>query len=408
MSDSGVPEERVRKHIDESEDDEDRGDDGEGQGYAGGGDHTEPDYQAEGVVMDEHARKRHDLEVRMTQALKRQGRGSSRRSRRDEEDLEQMLDDKILRLKDEMSLAAQRDMETIERRINDDEEEEEDEEEDHEEEADEDGQKKSDGKSTHKHNKKKEYQPAMEKVKLLPKVAAALNKVSLADTILDNNLLQAVKFWLEPLPDGSLPSFEIQKTLIHAIAQLPIKTEHLKESGLGKVMIFYTKSSRVEPSLKRLSDKIVAEWTRPIIGASDNYRDKSIMKIDFDVQKYKEKSTQELKKNLAKEKSARLAIANGGADISGSVTKSSKKSKRGSTKDGKKRSSLYDPGQQRKNRTVIPQQTTTDYKYAPVSNIENLKDHQLSFKTSGVGSSLSNSELYKRINSRLGNTKKRR
>lgn len=140
---------------------------------------------------------RQELEEKLDRILKKP---KVRRTRRDEDDLEQYLDEKILRLKDEMNIAAQLDIDTLNKRI-------------------ETGDTSL---------------IAMQKVKLLPKVVSVLSKANLADTILDNNLLQSVRIWLEPLPDGSLPSFEIQKSLFAALNDLPVKTEHLKESGLGE------------------------------------------------------------------------------------------------------------------------------------------------------------------------------
>lgn len=126
--------------------------------------------------------------------------------------------------------------------------------------------------------------PAMSKLKLLPDVKTVLRKGSLADTILDNNLLEAVRIWLEPLPDASLPAYEIQKELFAAMDRLPIKTIHLRESGLGKVVIFYQRSKRPQLSIKRTVDKLVGDWTRPIMGRSDNYRDKIIATRSYRVQ----------------------------------------------------------------------------------------------------------------------------
>lgn len=54
----------------------------------------------------------------------------------------------------------------------------------------------------------------------------------LGDQFLDNHLLEGIKAWLEPLPDGSLPSLDIQKVLIKALTGLPIRTQHLRESGV--------------------------------------------------------------------------------------------------------------------------------------------------------------------------------
>lgn len=291
--------------------------------------------------LDQSSRRRQELEDRLDRLLKKP---KSRRSKRDEDDLEQFLDERILRLKDEMNIAAQRDIETLNRRLEGED----------------------------------ETAVAMEKVKLLPKVVSTLSKAHLADTILDNNLLQSVRIWLEPLPDGSLPSFEIQKSLFAALETLPIKTEHLKESGLGKVVIFYTKSKRVEPRLARLADRMVAEWTRPIIGASDNYRDKRVLKLDFDVEQHRKKSMLDSAK--------------------------SKKSKKRRDEDDTSGKSAYELAAARRNRAAAPSQATTDYKYAPVSNLNSAPTNA---RISGVGSSLNNSETFKRLNSRLTKKAKR-
>ncbi|CAI4784291.1 CNT_collapsed_G0059080.mRNA.1.CDS.1 [Saccharomyces cerevisiae] len=282
---------------------------------------------------------RQELEEKLDRILKKP---KVRRTRRDEDDLEQYLDEKILRLKDEMNIAAQLDIDTLNKRI-------------------ETGDTSL---------------IAMQKVKLLPKVVSVLSKANLADTILDNNLLQSVRIWLEPLPDGSLPSFEIQKSLFAALNDLPVKTEHLKESGLGRVVIFYTKSKRVEAQLARLAEKLIAEWTRPIIGASDNYRDKRIMQLEFDSEKLRKKSVMDSAKNRKK------------------------KSKSGEdpTSRGSSVQTLYEQAAARRNRAAAPAQTTTDYKYAPVSNLSAVPTNA---RAVGVGSTLNNSEMYKRLTSRL-------
>ncbi|CCE62950.1 hypothetical protein TPHA_0D03140 [Tetrapisispora phaffii CBS 4417] len=296
--------------------------------------------------LDSATRTRKELEDKLDKLLKKP---KVRRSRQDEDDLEQYLDEKILRLKDEMNIAAQMDIETLNKRI------------------------ETNDKSL----------IAVQKVKLLPKVVSILSKANLADTILDNNLLQSVRIWLEPLPDGSLPSFEIQKSLFAALNKLPIKTEHLKESGLGRVVIFYTKSKRVEAPLPRIAEKLIAEWTRPIIGASDNYRDKRILKLEFDAEKLRKKSALDNAKNRKKQK-------NGSEEPR-------------SRSEGSSAQSLYEDAAARRGRAAAPAQTTTDYKYAPVSNAGALSSN---LRSNGVGSSLNNSETYKRLISRLNKSKK--
>lgn len=194
--------------------------------------------QEEEEELDDATRERREIEARMDAALKKPG---SKRRKLAGDDLEQLQDERIARLREEMREAALLDGECIEN-----------------------------GK------------PAVNKVKMLPEVVSVLNKHSLADSILDGNLLESVRIWLEPLPDASLPSYEIQKELFAALDKLPIKTIHLRESKLGQVVLFYQKSKRPHPQIKRLADKLVGDWTRPIMGRSDNYRDKRVATRAYD------------------------------------------------------------------------------------------------------------------------------
>ena len=128
--------------------------------------------------------------------------------------------------------------------------------------------------------------PAMHKLKLLPEVAAFLNRngrdVESAIVDPENNLLAAVRFFLEPLNDGSLPAYNIQRDLFAALAKLPIGKDSLIASGIGKVVFFYTKSDRPEPGIKRAAERLLAEWTRPILKRSDNYRNRVLEERNYD------------------------------------------------------------------------------------------------------------------------------
>lgn len=96
----------------------------------------------------------------------------------------------------------------------------------------------------------------------------------LQDLILDNGLLDAIRVWLEPLPDRSLPSLDIQVAMLDILDRLPISGEHLRESGVGKIVYFYTKCSRVEQHIKRKADQLVAKWSRLVIKRSENYKER--------------------------------------------------------------------------------------------------------------------------------------
>jgi transcription factor SPN1 len=55
-----------------------------------------------------------------------------------------------------------------------------------------------------------------------------------------------------------------------------IDTETLRESGLGKIVLFYTKCPRVIPRIARIASTLVDTWTRPILKRSASYFDKVV------------------------------------------------------------------------------------------------------------------------------------
>lgn len=126
--------------------------------------------------------------------------------------------------------------------------------------------------------------PARHKLKLLPEVVALLNKNNLREAICDPdiNLLEAVRFFLEPLSDGSLPAYDIQKELFAALGKLPITKESLVASGIGKVIMFYIKSKRPEKHIKLQAERLFTDWTRPILRRTDDFRKKEFAEKAFD------------------------------------------------------------------------------------------------------------------------------
>lgn len=261
--------------------------------------------------MDPQQRKRFELEERMSAAIKP---SNKRRRKADEDDLERMQDDKIDYLKDQMIKAANSDVE-----------------------------------------KNSQGQIATEKLKLLKEVSDILARADLAIPILDNNLLEAVRLWLEPLPDASMPAYQIQKELIHALETLPIKTDHLVASGIGKVLVFYQRSKRTEPLLKKIVDRLIGDWTRPILNKSDSYKDRTVQFHEYNRNKFTNKLSRGVKKREAK--------------------------------------TLYEENAERRKRAAIPSTRTTAYKIAPQVDKSLLMRQQ--------SRHASNDERFKRINLKL-------
>ncbi|KAJ5752993.1 hypothetical protein N7520_009910 [Penicillium odoratum] len=136
-------------------------------------------------------------------------------------------------------------------------------------------------------------QPAMHKLKLLPEVIRLLNRNQYANSLVDPeiNLLEAVRFFLEPLDDGSMPAYNIQRDLLTALTKLPIQKDALIASGVGKVVVFYTKSKRTENSIKMMAEKLLAEWTRPILQRSDDYSKRVFQQADYDPNKIRQRTS---------------------------------------------------------------------------------------------------------------------
>ena len=129
-------------------------------------------------------------------------------------------------------------------------------------------------------------QPAIHKLKMLPEVVGLMNRNTIQQSIVDpdTNFLLAVKYFLEPLPDGSLPAYNIQRDLFAALTRLPIEKEALLSSGIGKVVLFYTKSKKPEIGVKRTAERLLGEWSRPILKRSDDFKQRKVVTREFDHQ----------------------------------------------------------------------------------------------------------------------------
>ncbi|GFF22024.1 transcription factor iws1 [Aspergillus udagawae] len=201
-------------------------------------------------LLDPATRRRRALDRAMDEALKKPTKRRIRKA--DGIDLEQMADAEIEDMRKRMTHAAQMDA-----------------------------------------NNRREGRPAMHKLKMLPEVVSLLNRNQYVNSLVDPeiNLLEAVKFFLEPLDDGSLPAYNIQRDLMTALGKLPINKETLIASGIGKVIVFYTRSKRPEPGIKRMAERLLAEWTRPILQRSDDYSKRVYQEAEYDPRKLTARTT---------------------------------------------------------------------------------------------------------------------
>ncbi|XP_048426632.1 protein IWS1 homolog 1 [Pyrus x bretschneideri] len=121
--------------------------------------------------------------------------------------------------------------------------------------------------------------PAINKLKKLPLLTDVLSKKQLQQEFLDHGVLTLLKNWLEPLPDGSLPNINIRAAILQILTDFPIdleqydRREQLKKSGLGKVIMFLSKSDEETTSNRKLAKELVDKWSRPIFNKSTRFED---------------------------------------------------------------------------------------------------------------------------------------
>jgi transcription factor SPN1 len=116
--------------------------------------------------------------------------------------------------------------------------------------------------------------PALRKLELLPAVLETINKQHMLEFLLDNRLLEAIRMWMEPLPNGTLPSVDLRLSLLQALYDISpsIDTQLLRESRVGRIVMFFSNRRGEFAPIQRLASQLVILWSRPIVGHSNDYR----------------------------------------------------------------------------------------------------------------------------------------
>ncbi|XP_064970952.1 protein IWS1 homolog 1 isoform X2 [Musa acuminata AAA Group] len=125
----------------------------------------------------------------------------------------------------------------------------------------------------------RQNKPAINKLRKLPLLVEALSKKTLQQDFLDHGVLYLLKNWLEPLPDGSFPNMNVRTAILKVLSDFPIdleqydRREQLKRSGIGKVIMFLSKSDEETTSNRKLAKELVDRWSRSIFNKSTRFED---------------------------------------------------------------------------------------------------------------------------------------
>ncbi|KAK3718265.1 hypothetical protein QZH41_013172 [Actinostola sp. cb2023] len=198
-------------------------------------------------------------------------------------------------------------------------------------------------------------QAATKKLKLLPLILTHLNKADLQFTFIDSGILHALKDWLSPLPDGSLPHLQIRTGLLKILSAFPaLDTGALKMSGLGKAVMYIFRHPKEVRQNKDIAGKLINEWARPIFGVTSNF--KSMSREEREERDYQ---------NMSKRR--RLSSTDEGGRTPRSIDRALQGEKK-AARPGEKGFVM---------RARVPMPSNKDYVVRPKSSIEALDFHRV-------------------------------
>jgi len=131
--------------------------------------------------------------------------------------------------------------------------------------------------------------PALNKLKILGMVEKILGQRTLHEQLLDYDVLEMLRDWLEPMPREddqgremplarrTLPNLTLRVRLYKCLSAMPITPEYLKNSerggpGMGKIVMMLFKHPQETVDNKRLLQKLMEEWSRHIFKKTKDYK----------------------------------------------------------------------------------------------------------------------------------------
>eukprot|EP00359_Climacostomum_virens_P001546 CAMPEP_0204898444 /NCGR_PEP_ID=MMETSP1397-20131031/1293_1 /ASSEMBLY_ACC=CAM_ASM_000891 /TAXON_ID=49980 /ORGANISM="Climacostomum Climacostomum virens, Strain Stock W-24" /LENGTH=235 /DNA_ID=CAMNT_0052066295 /DNA_START=1166 /DNA_END=1873 /DNA_ORIENTATION=+ len=113
--------------------------------------------------------------------------------------------------------------------------------------------------------------PALNKLKMLNRVVQFLKVVKFHETFLAMEGCVILSRWLSPLPDGSIPCNMIRQNILEALQELPITTDNLQHSELGKQVMAIYKNPSESAAMKKMAKTLIDKWSRAIYDISIDY-----------------------------------------------------------------------------------------------------------------------------------------
>lgn len=121
-----------------------------------------------------------------------------------------------------------------------------------------------------------EKRPGLKKLQMLPEVLEMLAKKDMTRPLLEENLLIAIKRWIQPGTDGSLGNVTVRLKLLEAVSKMNgesgIDKDDLKKSDFGKLVMLLCQHKMETLEIKKVLKKLIEQWSRLIFDKSGDMR----------------------------------------------------------------------------------------------------------------------------------------
>jgi transcription factor SPN1 len=110
-----------------------------------------------------------------------------------------------------------------------------------------------------------EGKPSLTKLENIDSIYSKIIRKDTQDACIRLGVLTEIKTWLEPLPDKGLPNNKIKKILLDLLLHLQISKSDLLESGIGKIVHFYSTNIREDRDIRGGARNLVRKWKELVI-----------------------------------------------------------------------------------------------------------------------------------------------
>jgi len=147
--------------------------------------------------------------------------------------------------------------------------------------------------------------PALNKLKLLPKVEYYLKRQAHQEMFVDLRYrgLEILTKWLTKLPNGAAPALPLRKKLVEVIHNLPVSEEQIKNCEIGKILFEMRSNPNEDPELRKYLKDLIDKWTRILIDIPADYTSykedsKNVKRVGISLDDHRKKTLSSLRQSI--------------------------------------------------------------------------------------------------------------